>query len=175
MIDVAKIKDLITLMKDNDLTEVNITVGEETIALRRGPSSGTVVNHQPVIYNGAGPAAGAPAFAPAAMGHGPAALSAAHAPLTPAPDAPAPTAPGAGSVGIDSPMVGTFYSSPNPNAAPFVKVGQAVTPDTVVCIIEAMKVFNEIKAEKSGVVEQVLAKNGQAVEFGQRLFSVRPG
>ncbi len=70
-------------------------------------------------------------------------------------------------------MVGTFYSAPNPDAAPFVKVGQSVTPDTVVCIIEAMKVFNEIKAEKSGVVESVLAKNGQSVEFGQKLFALR--
>jgi acetyl-CoA carboxylase biotin carboxyl carrier protein len=71
-------------------------------------------------------------------------------------------------------MVGTCYLAPNPDAAPFVKIGQSVTPDTVVCLIEAMKVFNEIKAEKSGVVEQVLVKTGQAVEFGQKLFSIRP-
>jgi acetyl-CoA carboxylase biotin carboxyl carrier protein len=69
--------------------------------------------------------------------------------------------------------VGTFYASPNPDAGPFVKVGQQVSPDTVVCIIEAMKVFNEIKAEKAGVLESMLVKNGQAVEFGQKLFTLR--
>jgi len=68
--------------------------------------------------------------------------------------------------------VGTCYLSPNPDSGPFVKPGQQVTPDTVVCLIEAMKVFNEIKAEKTGTLEQVLVKNGQAVEFGQRMFSV---
>jgi acetyl-CoA carboxylase biotin carboxyl carrier protein len=70
-------------------------------------------------------------------------------------------------------MVGTCYLAPNPDAAPFLKVGQQVTPDTVVCLIEAMKVFNEIKAEKSGTVEQILVKNGQAVEFGQKLYAIR--
>jgi acetyl-CoA carboxylase biotin carboxyl carrier protein len=70
-------------------------------------------------------------------------------------------------------MVGTCYLAPNPDAAPFLKVGQQVTPDTVVCLIEAMKVFNEIKAEKTGVVEQILVKNGQAVEFGQKLYAIR--
>ncbi|MDX2132368.1 MAG: biotin/lipoyl-containing protein, partial [Planctomycetota bacterium] len=87
----------------------------------------------------------------------------------------APAAPPAASgPAIESPMVGTCYLAPNPDAAPFVKVGQSVTPDTVVCLIEAMKVFNEIKAEKGGVIEQILVKNGQAVEFGQRIFAIRP-
>ncbi len=75
---------------------------------------------------------------------------------------------------IDSPMVGTFYTSPNPDAEPFVKVGDQVTPDTVVCIIEAMKVFNEIKAECSGTIAKVLVNNGESVEFGQKLFLVKP-
>ncbi|HRJ50892.1 MAG TPA: acetyl-CoA carboxylase biotin carboxyl carrier protein, partial [Phycisphaerales bacterium] len=92
----------------------------------------------------------------------------------PAAEAPKLADPTAGQVAIESPMVGTFYSSPNPDAAPFVKIGQTVTPDTVVCLIEAMKVFNEIKAEKSGVIEQILVKSGQAVEFGQKLFLIRP-
>ncbi|MFW6032924.1 MAG: acetyl-CoA carboxylase biotin carboxyl carrier protein, partial [Phycisphaeraceae bacterium] len=73
---------------------------------------------------------------------------------------------------IDSPMVGTFYSSPTPDAKAFVAVGDTVEPDTVVCIIEAMKVFNEIKAETSGTITKVLVENGQAVEFGQPLFEI---
>jgi acetyl-CoA carboxylase biotin carboxyl carrier protein len=72
-------------------------------------------------------------------------------------------------------MVGTFYAAPNPDAAPFVTPGNAVTPDTDVCVIEAMKVFNTIKAETSGTIERVLIENGQPVEYGQPLFLVRPG
>ena len=75
---------------------------------------------------------------------------------------------------IDSPTVGTFYSAPSPDDPPFVKVGQAVSPDSVVCIVEAMKVFNEIKAEASGVIEKILVTNGEAVEFDQPLFLIRP-
>ncbi len=74
---------------------------------------------------------------------------------------------------IKSPMVGTFYASPSPDAAPFVSAGQAVTPDTVVCIIEAMKVMNEIKAEVAGTVAEVCAENGKPVQFGQALFRVK--
>ncbi|MFZ2873651.1 MAG: biotin/lipoyl-containing protein, partial [Phycisphaerales bacterium] len=79
-----------------------------------------------------------------------------------------------GQITIDSPMVGTVYLAPNPDAAPFVKIGQRVSKDTVVCLIEAMKVFNEIKAEKDGVVEQILVSNSAAIEFGQKLFAIRP-
>jgi acetyl-CoA carboxylase biotin carboxyl carrier protein len=74
---------------------------------------------------------------------------------------------------IESPMVGTFYASPKPDAKTFVAVGAAVTPETTVCIIEAMKIFNEIKAECAGTIEKILVKSGQAVEFGQPLFLVR--
>ncbi|MBS0195466.1 MAG: acetyl-CoA carboxylase biotin carboxyl carrier protein [Planctomycetes bacterium] len=145
--EIAKLKDLVALMKANDLTEVELRGDKESIVIKRGGAPA------PVQY-------AAPAQAPVA-------------PAVPAaPAAPAAPAPVAGPA-IESPMVGTFYSAPNPDAAPFVKVGQSVTPDTVVCIIEAMKVFNEIKAEKSGVVESVLAKNGQSVEFGQKLFALR--
>ncbi len=76
---------------------------------------------------------------------------------------------------IESPMVGTFYAKPNPDAAPFVSVGTRVTPDTVVCLIEAMKIFNEIKAECAGTIERVLVDSGDPVEFGQPLFQVRSG
>ncbi len=80
----------------------------------------------------------------------------------------------AGLVAIESPMVGTFYSSANPDAPAFVQVGSAVSEATTVCLIEAMKVFNEIKAERGGTIERVLVKSGDSVEFGQKLFLVRP-
>ena len=77
-------------------------------------------------------------------------------------------------VNVESPMVGTFYSKANPDAEPFVSIGTHVTPDTVVCLLEAMKIFNEIKADASGTVERVLVASGDAVEFGQPLFVLRP-
>ena len=79
-----------------------------------------------------------------------------------------------GEVDIKSPMIGTFYRSPSPEAAAYVEIGTEVSPDTVVCIIEAMKVMNEIKAEVKGVVTQTVVENGKPVEFGQPLFKVRP-
>ena len=152
MMDIAKLKELVALMADNDLTEVELKGDKESVTIKRGVAGGA-----PVVQY-------APAPAPVAA-HAPAA-----APATASAPAVATVAPG---IHIESPMVGTFYASPNPDAGPFVKVGQQVSPDTVVCIIEAMKVFNEIKAEKSGVLESVLVKNGQAVEFGQKLFTLR--
>ncbi|GJQ29399.1 MAG: acetyl-CoA carboxylase biotin carboxyl carrier protein subunit [Phycisphaerae bacterium] len=152
MIDIAKIKELVTLMTENDLSELEIKDDKAGVSIKRGGAQAA-----PIIQYAAAPAP-QHAPAPAAANGVPAA-------------APTPAGPQAS---IDSPMVGTCYLAPNPDAAPFVKVGQSVTPDTVVCLIEAMKVFNEIKAEKSGVVEQILVKNGQAVEFGQKIFAVRP-
>lgn len=92
-------------------------------------------------------------------------------PAAPAAPAPAPAAPTGPE--IKSPMVGTFYAASSPEAAPFVSVGQEVTPDTVVCIIEAMKVMNEVKAETSGVIAEVCAENGKPVQFGQALFRLK--
>jgi len=175
MIDIAKIKELVALMKENDLTEVNLSDEKETVALKRGMLS-TVVNHQPVIYNGGGPALSAgPAFAHAAPAMAPMAAPAA-APAAPAaaPAAPAPAVDDASFKSIDSPMVGTFYAAPNPEAPTFVKVGQNISAGTVVCLIEAMKVFNEIKSDVSGTIERLLVKSGDPVEFGQKLFLVRP-
>ena len=80
-----------------------------------------------------------------------------------------------GTIEITSPTVGTFYSSPTPDDPPFVKIGSKVSSDTIVCIVEAMKVFNQIPAEVSGTITEVLVKNGDPVEFGQPLFRVRPG
>jgi acetyl-CoA carboxylase biotin carboxyl carrier protein len=171
MIDIRKLKELVRLMVENDLSELDLKDQEETVAIKRGPT-GTTVNHQPVIYQGAGPAMGAIPARHAAPAHD---HDSDHASAA-APAAPA-AGGGAGDAGlpaIESPMVGTFYSSPNPDAAPFVTVGSAVAPDTVICLIEAMKVFNEIKAERAGTIERVLVNNGDAVEFGQKLFLIKP-
>lgn len=109
------------------------------------------------------------ATAPVAM----APVAAASAPAAPA--APAKAADSdAGLIAIESPMVGTFYAAPNPDAKPFVAEGAKINNSSVVCLIEAMKVYNEIKAEKSGTVAKVLVKNGQAVEFGTKLFLLKP-
>jgi len=158
--DIGKLKDIVKLMVDNDLAEIEVRTDDETsLYLRRGAEK----NAAPMMYAqpqmpqmmmqapAAAPALAAPAAAPAAAGGTPAGL-----------------------VAIESPMVGTFYSAANPDSPPFAKPGGQISPDSVVCLIEAMKVFNEIKAEKSGVIEQVLVKNGEAVEFGQKLFLVRP-
>ena len=91
----------------------------------------------------------------------------------PAP-APAPPVPASNEVEIKSPMIGTFYRAPSPESAPYVEVGTEVNPETVVCIIEAMKVMNEIKAEAKGVITQVMVENAKPVEFGQPLFKIRP-
>ena len=173
MLDIKTLKDLIQLMKDNDLTEVNLQDEKETVALKRG-NLNTVVNHQPVIYHGGGPSIGAmPAMAAAPLAMAPMASPAA-APAAAPVAAAAKADADAGLVAIESPMVGTFYSAPNPDAKPFAAEGAKINNSSVVCLIEAMKVYNEIKAEKSGTITKVLVKNGQAVEFGTKLFLVKP-
>jgi len=150
--DFQKIKKLIKIMKDNDLVEVEI--GEDKIHLKRFQPQ------QPVT---AVPMIGQSGFSPSAHD------------LTPAE-----TKPDSGLtkpddlIEIKSPMVGTFYATPSPDAEPYVDIDSNVRPQTVVCIIEAMKVMNEIKAETSGKVVEILATNGQAVEYGQVLFRVKP-
>jgi acetyl-CoA carboxylase biotin carboxyl carrier protein len=145
--DLRKIRRLVELMKEHDLAEVDLQQGEVRIQLRR---AGTVV--QPAIA----PAAAPQAPQPAAKSEAPAAAEA-------KPDAVAI---------IKSPMVGTFYTASDPDAPPFVKVGDHVGPETTVCIVEAMKVFNQIPAELSGRIVAVLVENGAPVEFGQPLFKV---
>ncbi|MGH7244566.1 MAG: acetyl-CoA carboxylase biotin carboxyl carrier protein [Phycisphaerales bacterium] len=155
MIDPTKLKDLIKLMVDNDLTEIDLQDDKETVTLRRGHPPAA---HAPMMYAApSAQSAAAPAAAPASGGASAAAPSS-----------------DAGLIAIESPMVGTFYSAANPDSAPFVTNGAKINASTVVCLIEAMKVFNEIKAEKGGTVERVLVKSGEAVEFGQKLFLVRP-
>lgn len=157
MIDIRKLKELVRLMVENDLSELDMRDQEETVTIKRGPGDAIVMP----------------------QGYAPVPAAAAPAPAVPAEAAPASgdnsaAAVDAGLVAIESPMVGTFYSAPNPDSPEFVKVGASVGGDSVVCLIEAMKVFNEIKAECSGTIEKVLVSNGQAVEFGEKLFLVRP-
>ena len=151
MIDIQQIRELLELMAEHDLGEIKVRQGDTVIALRKARFG------EPVVY--AAPAA-VPAPAPVAAG-------AAVPPLAePVKDE--------GLVTIKSPMVGTVYLSPDPESPPYVNVGREVDPSTPVCIIEAMKVFNEIRSEIAGTVERILVLSEQAVEFGQPLMMVRP-
>lgn len=153
---IDEIKTIVKLMSENDLTEFKIEAEDMHLCIKRGGQ-----NANPIIAQTLSPvvAAPAPVAAPVAA---PASAPAASAPAEPA--KPGQT--------IDSPIVGTFYRSSAPGMEAFVKPGMKVEPDTTVCIIEAMKVMNEIKAEKSGVIKEVLVENGQPVEFGQPLFAL---
>jgi acetyl-CoA carboxylase biotin carboxyl carrier protein len=148
--DVRKIRRLVELMNEHDLTEIDLRQGDTRIQLRRGGEP-------------AAPAARLAAPLPAAPA-GSSAQAASGPPQIPALEEQVAL--------ITNPMVGTFYSAPDPDSPPYVKVGDAVGPDTVVCIVEAMKVFNEIQAGVSGKILAVLAENGEPVEFGQPLFKV---
>lgn len=150
--DLRKLKTLIDLVSESNVSELEITENEGKVRIvKAGPA--------PVVMPGVyatSPAAAAPAV--------PAPIPA----TTPAAQAPSEIA---GEV-IKSPMVGTFYRAPSPGAEPFVKVGQSVQAGDTLCIIEAMKILNEIEAEKSGTITNILVENGQAVEYGQPLFSI---
>jgi len=150
--DLDEINRLIELMNKNDLLEVELVEDAKKIRLKKKYDGGMRV---------------VPAMAPMA-----AAPVAGAAPA--APSAPAQAAQPAGTIAIKSPMVGTFYRSANPEAAPYVEEGDAINKDTTVCMIEAMKVFNEIKAEMEGTIAAILVENGQSVEYGQPLFLVKP-
>ena len=156
---IEEIKTIVKLMSENDLTEFKIEAEDMHLCIKRGGQ-----NANPIIAQTLSPVVAAPAAAPAAA---PVAAAPAAAPAAPA----APAAAPAGET-IDSPIVGTFYRSSAPGVDAFVKIGSKVEPDTTVCIIEAMKVMNEIKAEKSGVIKEILAENGQPVEYGQPQFVI---
>lgn len=145
--EIKDIKTLIDLMRKNDLSVFKMEQEGFKITLKRG------CDFQPVLT------APVPVQAPVSS-------------LVPVDCAPDPT-PGVGLKEILSPMVGTVYFAASPDSRPYVEAGQEVTPDTVVCLIEAMKVMNEIKAEAKGIVTQVLIENGKPVEFGQPLFKIR--
>ena len=146
LLDIERIQKLVDMMVAHDLIELSLRDGDVEVNLRRphGNAAAEVVGGSPVATVGATGADAAPD-----------------------PDD------GVTLVEIPSPMVGTFYLSPDPDSPPFVKVGSRVQSDTIVCIVEAMKVFNEIKAEVSGVVDRILVKNEQAIEYGQPLFLIR--
>lgn len=149
--DLRKLKTLIDLVSESNVSELEITEAEGKVRIVKS-SGAPVVMQQPV-----------------AMVAAPAAATAAGAPTAPAADA-APAAP----VGhaVKSPMVGTFYRSASPGAKPFVELGSVVKEGETICIIEAMKILNEIEADKSGTVTKILSENGQAVEYGQPLFII---
>jgi acetyl-CoA carboxylase biotin carboxyl carrier protein len=160
--DLKEIKAILDLMTRHGLSEFELEKGDVKLRVKRGPGGEWVTSAAP-------PAA--PVAAPAAP-HALAATAPAAAPVASAASAPTPAA-GDATMQIVSPMVGTFYRAPSPDSPSFIEPGQEVNEDTVVCIIEAMKVMNEIKAETRGVIVEVLAQNGKPVEFGKPLFSVR--
>jgi acetyl-CoA carboxylase biotin carboxyl carrier protein len=151
--ELEQIRAIIEMMKENDLSEFSMESNGLKIRIKRGPEGiqQAVVTPPPVVV-----AAPAPAAAVAASA------------------APAPAGTAAEAKHITSPMVGTFYRSASPDSPAYVEVGAEVDEETVVCIIEAMKVMNEIKAECKGVITEIVAENAKPVEFGQKLFVVRP-
>lgn len=151
--DIKDIKAIIDLMKKNAISEFELERDDFKIKLRRNTNGAGSDDVPSISY--AAPAPMTLAAAPAAVAASPAVVV-------------------SNEQEIKSPMVGTFYRAPSPEAAPYVDVGTQITPDTVVCIIEAMKVMNEIKAETSGVITQVLSQNSQPVEYGQPLYKIRP-
>ena len=152
--DLKDIKAIIDLMKKNSISEFELEKQDFKIRLKRGLNEGAAGggSEDTAVVASAPSSAALPA--PAGM--------------------PVPAVPASADLEIKSPMIGTFYRAPSPEAAPYVEVGAEVNPDTVVCIIEAMKVMNEIKAEAKGIVTEVLMDNAKPVEFGQPLFKLRP-
>lgn len=157
--DLKDIKVIVDLMKKNAVSEFEMEEGDFKIKLKR--ESGKPRKGETVVVQEAAPVALPAAAAPVAAAPAPA------APATAPP--PAPEGPE-----VKSPMIGTFYRRPSPDADSFVEVGSVVEPDTVVCIIEAMKVMNEIKAEVKGTIAEVLLEDGKPVEYGQALFRIEP-
>ncbi|MFM8578774.1 MAG: acetyl-CoA carboxylase biotin carboxyl carrier protein [Planctomycetaceae bacterium] len=151
--DVARVRRLINMMKRHDLAEIDLRQGDQQVRIRRGPEGSGAIVMAPAAH---------PPMAAASGG----AASSGSPPAKVADD---------GMLIVKSPMVGSFYRSSSPDAAPFVKVGDRIGPDQTVCIVDAMKVFNEIPSGVSGQVVAILVENGAAVEFGQPLIKVDPG
>jgi acetyl-CoA carboxylase biotin carboxyl carrier protein len=148
--DIRKVKKLIELLEESNVQEIEIKEGEESVRISRGGNTVQMV--------------AAPAAAPAPIG-APVAAPAAAVPAAVESDVPAGHA-------VCSPMVGTFYQSASPEAAPFITVGQSINKGDVVCIVEAMKMMNQIEADQSGVVQAILVKDGEPVEFDQQLVII---
>lgn len=159
--DLDRIKEIIEIMKENDLLEVEIKHGDDKISLKRShPQSaeGATIAAVPMVMhnNSVVPANCNTTQTPPNQASNPANQKQDNL------------------IEIKSPIVGTFYATPSPDSDSFVEIGSQIGPQTVVCIIEAMKVMNEIKAETSGTIAEILVTNGQAVEYGQVLFKVKP-
>jgi acetyl-CoA carboxylase biotin carboxyl carrier protein len=150
--DIRKVKKLIELLEESGISEIEISEGEESVRISRYPKPGTVTATAPA----APPAPPAPATA---------------APPVAAPAAEAPPPPARGQQ-VTAPMVGTFYSGPAPGSKPFVEIGTEVKPGDTLCVIEAMKMMNQIESEFAGRVVSILVENGSPVEFGQPLFLI---
>jgi acetyl-CoA carboxylase biotin carboxyl carrier protein len=150
--DIRKVKKLIELLEESGIAELEIQEGEEAVRISRYPTGGTVQVAQ------------APFAAPMPVAHD------AAAPQIPAPESAAPEGPDG--IRVVSPMVGTFYESPSPNAEPFVRMGDEVEVGDTLCVIEAMKMMNQIEADVSGRVSAIQVENGEPVEFGQVLFII---
>jgi len=153
--DIRKVKKLIELLEESNIDEIEIQEGEESVRISRNSAQAMAAAQAAPVY-------AAPVAAPA-----PAAPAPAPAPVA----AEAPAAAISGHV-VASPMVGTFYRSPSPTSPSFVEVGQTVKVGEVICIVEAMKMMNQIEADKSGTIESILVENGEPVEFDQPLFSI---
>jgi|SRR5687767_5206 len=149
--DIRKVKKLIELLEESGISEIEISEGEESVRISRYPKPGAVTTT-------AAPVAAAPPSAPAAP--------------APTPAAAEPAAPPLRGQQVTAPMVGTFYSGPAPGAKPFVEIGSEVKPGDTLCVIEAMKMMNQIESEFAGRVVSILVENGSPVEFGQPLFVI---
>ena len=158
MIDIRKLKELVRLMVANDLSEIDLRDSEEQVTIHRpSPHASPQVTQHSLAQQHAAPAT--EPIASAATGSSTTAADAAAA---------------AGLVAVKSPMVGTFYAAASPDADALVQVGSTIAEGEVVCLIEAMKIFNEIKTEAGGTIHKILVENGEAVEFGQDLFLIKP-
>ena len=153
--DIRKVKKLIELLEESGIAEIEIKEGEEAVRISRMPTGGMVTHVAPAMM-AAPPAAAAPVAAAAAPAAGAAAAPARRA----------------NEHVVAAPMVGTFYGAPTPGAKPFVEIGSEVKEGQVLCIIEAMKMMNQIESDKSGKITAIMATNGDPVEFGQPLFVI---
>jgi acetyl-CoA carboxylase biotin carboxyl carrier protein len=157
--DIRKVKKLIELLEESNIDEIEIKEGEESVRISRNgaqaAANAAAATYAAPQYAAPPPPAAAPAPVPAA-----------------APVAEAPAAPATSGHVVRSPMVGTFYRSPSPTSEAFVEVGSTVKVGDVICIVEAMKMMNQIEADKAGTIEAILVENGEPVEFDQPLFSI---
>ena len=156
--DIRKVKKLIELLEESNIDEIEIKEGEESVRISRNAAQGLMAPAPAGYAAPPPPPAPAPAAAPA--------------PAPAADPAPAAAAPATSGHVVKSPMVGTFYRSPSPTSPSFAEVGQTVKVGDVICIVEAMKMMNQIEADKAGTIEAILVENGEPVEFDQPLFSI---